>query len=403
MYLIRSTFLFYPFSGGRHVIDRSDDIHSRVLTLDTHADIPANFATPEIDPGQWGTQQVDLPKMRKGGLDATFLVVYVSQEERTPENYRTAMNDALVKFDAIHRMAEVMYPEQIEIAVSPADVRRIRASGKLVAAIGIENGFSIGKDLSLLSTYYELGGRYLTLAHIGHNDICDSSLPRDRLGDPDEEHGGLSEFGRDVVREMNRIGMMVDVSHISRKAMLDAARASRVPVVASHSGVCGINPHPRNLDDEQLDVLRDQGGVIQIVAYVGYVKSDPVEKTIALEQLRKKYNLASVYSALDLPKDEKALFSTDWDVIQERYPRANVQDFVDHIDYAVNRIGIRHVGISSDFDGGGGIEGWDNTSESMNVTSELVARGYSEGDIQALWGDNFLRVWQEAEDYSRSC
>jgi len=384
------------------VIDRAEDIHSRILTLDTHADIPANFATPEIDPGQWGNQQVDLQKMRKGGLDATFLVVYVSQEERTSENYRKAMNEAIVKFEAIHRMAEVMYPEQIEIAVSPVDVRRIRASGKLVAAIGIENGFSIGKDLSLLSKYYGLGGRYLTLAHMGHNDICDSSLPRDRLGDRVEEHGGLSDFGRDVIREMNRIGIMVDVSHVSKKAMLDAARVSRVPVIASHSGVCGINPHPRNLDDEQLEVLRKKGGVIQIVAYVGYVKSDPAEKTTALEQLREKYHLATVHSALDLPEDEKALFSTDWDAIQERFPRANVGDFVDHIDYAVNRIGIEHVGISSDFDGGGGIDGWDNASESLNVTRELVSRGFSEEDIQALWGENFLRVWQEVEDFTYS-
>src|SRR5690606_26262285 len=206
------------------IVARAREIHDRVLTLDTHVDIPFNYATEEVDPGVRGNFQVDLPKMREGGLDAAFFIVYVGQTERTPENYERAKEQAMTKFNAIRRMTYELYPDQIELAYSAADVERIHRSGKLVAAIGIENGYVIGKDLSLLEKYHELGARYMTLAHNGHNDISDSANPRPNLGDAETEHGGLSAFGEEVVAEMNRLGIMVDVSHISKDAMLHAVR-----------------------------------------------------------------------------------------------------------------------------------------------------------------------------------
>ncbi len=379
-----------------HLIAQATEIHGRLLTIDTHDDIPPNFATDEVDPGAAGGRQVTLPQMRDGGLDVAFFIVYVGQTERTEENYAKAKEDALVKFAAIHRMADTLYPAQIELAYSTADVTRIHESGKLVAAIGIENGYAIGKDLSLLERYYELGARYITLAHGGHNDIADSSTPRDHLDDGPEEHGGISAFGEEVIAEMNRLGIMVDVSHISKNAMLDAARLSRAPVIASHSSVRALADHPRNMDDEQLLALKANGGVMQTVAFDGYVKVPPPEKVAARSQLREDLGLPP-RGFSTLTPEQREEFIQGLAKIDEQWPGATVSDFVDHIDYAVDLIGIDHVGISSDFDGGGGVEGWDNAAETLNVTIELVRRGYTEDEIAKLWSGNVLRVWRAVE------
>jgi len=378
------------------IVARATEIHQRVLTIDTHDDIPPNFATEEVDPGAPEGRQVTLPRMRDGGLDVAFFAVYVGQTERTEENYAKAKDAALVKFAAIHRMADTLYPAEIELAYSAADVTRIHDSGKLVAVIGIENGFVIGKNLSLLERYYQLGVRYITLAHGGHNDIADSSTPRDRLGDEEEEHGGISAFGEEVIAEMNRLGIMVDVSHISKNAMLDAARLSRAPVIASHSSTRALADHPRNMDDEQLLALKANGGVMQTVAFDSYVTIPPPEKVAARAKLREDLALPPRGFSTLTPEQRDALIQ-GFQEIDDQWPGATVSDFVDHIDYAVDLIGIDHVGISSDFDGGGGVEGWDNAAETLNVTIELVRRGYTEEEIAQLWGGNLLRVWQEVE------
>jgi membrane dipeptidase len=338
------------------LVERARLVHERVLTLDTHVDIPFEFASDSVDPGLRGRYQVDLPKMRDGGLDAAFWIVYVGQTQRTAAAYDTAKARARIKFDAIHRMADVLYPEQVEIAYRAADVERIHRAGKIVAVIGIENGFVIGTDLSLLPLYHKLGARYITLAHGGHNDIADSATPRENLGDATAEHDGVSPFGGRVIASMNRLGIMVDVSHISKDAVLDAVRLSRAPVIASHSNARALADHPRNLDDETLRALADRGGVLQTVALGAYVKAGASAGT-----------------------------------------PATVADFVDHIDYAVERVGLDHVGISSDFDGGGGIEGWRDASQTLNVTVELVRRGYTEAQIGQLWSGNLLRVWRQVE------
>lgn len=374
---------------------RAREIHERVLTIDTHDDIPFNYATPDVNACGDTRLQVDVPKMKAGGLDVGFFIVYVGQGPRTPEGYAKAKQDALTKFDAIHRMTEQLCPQSIGLAYSAADVERIARSGRKVAAIGIENGYVIGKDLSLIAEYHRRGARYMTLAHGGHNDIADSATPR--ANEPASEHDGLSAFGEQVVAEMNRVGIMVDVSHISKAAMLDAVRLSKAPVIASHSSTRALADHPRNMDDEQLRALKANGGVMQTVAFAAYVKLQPAERQPAIAALRQKYGVSGGQSVRELPADRRVEYDRELAVIERQFPRASVADFVNHIDYAVRLIGIDHVGISSDFDGGGGVEGWNSAAESFNVTLELVRRGYNEEQIAKLWGGNLLRVWRAVE------
>jgi membrane dipeptidase len=334
------------------ILQRAREIHARVMTLDTHVDIPLNFATSEHDPLD-AEAQVNLQKMQSGGLDTAFFVVYVAQQQRNQGNYLDAKADALNKFDAIHRMVE-LYSEDIGFAATAAEASNLFNSGKLVAMIGVENGFSIGQDLGLLAEFRARGASYFGLVHNGHNDIGDSAQPQERLGDPNAEHGGLSNFGYQVVEELNRLGMLVDISHVSKKTMLDATAHSIAPIIASHSSVNGVYEHPRNLDDDQLQAIKDNGGVVQIVAFDTYLNAG---------------------------------LST-----------ASVSELVDHIDYAVERMGIEHVGISSDFGGGGGISGWNSADETLNVTLELLRRGYTETEIAMIWSGNVLRIMAAAED-----
>ena len=368
-------------------------LHDRIITIDTHDDIPLNFATAAVDPLD-ADRQVNLTKMKAGGLDVGFFIVFVGQTPRTEENYARAKADAMTKFEAIRRMTTAMYPDRIELAYSPADVERIHAAGKLVAAIGIENGYVIGKDLSLIRRYFDLGARYMTLAHSQNNDLCDSST--DPRG---PEHNGVSAFGRQVVAEMNRVGMMVDVSHVSKDCMMQATALSRAPVVASHSSARAVADHPRNLDDEQLRAIKANGGVAQMVALGTYVRVDPLEKRAAIDSLRRTLGLppggrgggGGGFSSLT--DEQRAQLQRGMGAINARWPGPTVSDFVDHIDHAVSVAGIDHVGISSDFDGGGGITGWRDASETMNVTKELLRRGYDDRQIRKLWGANLLRVW----------
>ncbi|MCI0706430.1 MAG: dipeptidase [Ignavibacteriae bacterium] len=386
---------------------KAREIHQCVLTLDTHDDISFEFATEQDDPGNpENSRQATLPKMRDGGLDAGFFIVYVGQGDRTAEGNKFAYEQAITKFEAIHRMAEQMYPDEIEIAYTPADVVRIHKSGKLVACIGIENGWTIGNDIAKLAEFHKRGGRYITLAHNGHNDICDSANPRN--DEQESEHNGVSEFGKKVIAEMSRLGIMVDISHISKKSALDAIKLSKAPVIASHSGAWAINNHARNIDDETLMELKKNGGVVQAVALRGFVKSrtPSSERVAAQAALRKEYGLpegggfGGLGRAMEsLTEEKRAEFRGKMQEIDKKYPlpAVDVKDFVNHIDHIVKAIGIDHAGISSDFDGGGGIDGWDNAAETFNVTLELVRRGYTEEQIQKIWGGNLLRVWGEVE------
>jgi membrane dipeptidase len=388
-------------SGCDRQAERLRRTQEAIIAIDSHVDIPFDFATKTVDPGMNGPDQVDLLKMKEGGLDAAFFIVFVEQGARTPEGFTQARIDATKKFEAIHRMAEAMYPDRIEIAYSTDDVQRIHAQGKLVALIGIENGYVLGLDTALIETYYKLGGRYLTLAHNGHNDLADSAQPRREPAEPDSEHGGLSELGRAAVEVMNRTGMLVDVSHISKAAALQAIAHSAAPVIASHSGVKAIHDHARNLDDQTMQVLAAKDGVLQVVAYDGFLKPVPAEKAAAVKELEAAFGLSQPDALRGLPPERRAEFERQLSRLHETWPRASVQDLVDHIDYAVKLMGIDHVGIASDFGGGGGIEGWDNAAQTANVTAELMKRGYQTEEIAKLWGGNLLRVMREAEAVAR--
>jgi membrane dipeptidase len=356
-----------------------------------------------------GSCQVDFPKMKEGGYDCAFFIVYVGQGALTEAGYHGALAGAMAKFDAIHRMAR-LYPDQIGLATSPDEVEAIAKSGRLVACIGIENGYPMGTDLSLIEKFHQRGARYMGITHNGHNQLGDSHSEKEPL------YGGLSELGRKAVAEMNRLGIMVDISHSSKATMMQVLQCSKAPVLASHSGARAVCDHTRNLDDEQLQALRDNGGVIQCVALGSFVKDDK-ERTDAVQKLRTELGLSGRRGrgAGDVPgtgqgepagaekgegapgdlDQRMATFRERMKEIDARLPAATVHDFVDHIDHAVKVAGIDHVGISSDFDGGGGVVGWNDASETPNVTIELVRRGYTEQQIDKLWSGNLLRLWRD--------
>ena len=392
--------------------EKAQRIHDSVITIDTHDDINVQNFTDSINYTQRLETQVNLPKMKEGGLDAVFLIVYTGQDTLTTEGYAKASENAMAKFDAIHRLCEEIAPDQIELALTSDDVRRIAASGKKVAMIGVENAYPIGEDLSKIEEYQKRGALYMSLSHNGHSQFSDSNT-----GERDSVwlHNGLSELGKKAVAEMNRVGIMIDVSHPSKEAMKQMIALSKAPIIASHSSARALCDHSRNLDDEQLMLMKENGGVVQTVAFSSYLNTEKHEARSAyMTEVYKK-----VADSLGVAWYERSQFATLTDAQREDFfanyrkvmnigeewaetdasapPAVNVADFVDHIDYMVELIGIDHVGISSDFDGGGGIEGWSDASETFNVTLELVKRGYTEEEIAKLWGGNLLRVLDEVQ------
>jgi membrane dipeptidase len=380
------------------LVARARAIHDRVITLDTHADINPRDFTRERNYTQRLDTQVNIPKMVEGGLDAAFFIVYVGQGSLTEEGYDRAYKQAVDKFQAIHHLTREIAPDQIELALTASDVRRIAATGKRVALIGIENAYSLGTDLSRVKEFQERGGRYMSLAHNGHSQFADSNT-----GERDGQwmHNGLNELGRQVIAEMNKWGIMVDVSHPSKQANLQAMSLSRAPVIASHSAARAVADHSRNMDDEQLLALKKNGGVIQTVAFDSYVKIKPPdspERTAAIAKLRLEMGLqGGGQNQADATRNEFRRRMAELDRQFPPAPMATVSDFVDHIDYLVKKIGIDHVGISSDFDGGGGVKGWNGAEETFNVTLELVRRGYTEEQIGKIWSGNLLRVMDEVQ------
>lgn len=392
---------------------RAKSIHQNVITIDTHDDINiANF-TKEVNYTQNLSSQVNLPKMNKGGLDVAWFIVYTGQDALTKKGYKKAFNNAISKFEAIHNLVENIAPSEIELALNSKDVKRIHASGKKVAMIGVENAYPIGTDLSNIEKFYKLGARYMSLAHQGHSQFSDSNT-----GEKDNKwlyNNGLSDLGKQAVKELNRLGIMIDISHPSKGAFMDMIKLSKAPLIASHSSSRKICNHSRNLDDEQLLLLKENGGVVQTVAFAGYVD---IEKNTANQQSKKDIlskiagekgvRILNRKEISILNKKELSAYNKKFNEIkseakplielaEKNTPPVDVSDFVDHIDYMVKLIGIDHVGISSDFDGGGGIKGWNDASETYNITFELVNRGYSENEIAKLWGLNLLRVMDEVQ------
>ena len=267
-------------------------IHDSVIALDSHVDVPLNYATHDADPGGFTSLQVDLPKMRAGGLDAAFFIVYSPQGPLTAEGYAAANEIARTRLDAITRMVDA-YPDEIAIARTASDVGRIAKSGRRVALIGMENGFPLESSIDQLDLWHASGVRYVGLTHFGHNQFGDSSNPNPELGDQEEKHGGLSDMGKALVRELNRTGIIIDVSHAAKKTMLQATALSAAPVIASHSGAKALADSPRNLDDEQLRALAEKGGVAQIVALDNYLKPFTAEQLSFRDELRRAMKLES--------------------------------------------------------------------------------------------------------------
>ncbi|MCX6247649.1 MAG: dipeptidase [Bacteroidetes bacterium] len=384
-------------NGSSDLEKRVEAVHRKILTIDSHTDTPLHLTEPGFDLSkrhdtQKDHSRLDFPRMKEGGLDAAFFAVFVSQGKRTPEgNFRAqARADAL--FDSIYAVL-ARFPGEAGLAVTPTDAWKLKKEGKRAIFIGIENGYPIGNDLSLIKAYYAKGARYITLCHTRNNDICDSSTDS-------TEFNGLSEFGRNVVQFMNKTGVMVDVSHISDKSFYDVIALSKAPVIASHSCARALCDNPRNMNDDMLRALAKNGGVIQMCILSGYVKKEPPNpvRDSAFASLRKKYknyeNLSR--AAMDSARQE-------WDALDDKYsqPKATVSDVVDHIDHIVKVAGIDHVGIGTDFDGGGGVIGCADVSQMKNITRELLKRGYSTHDIGKIWGGNLMRVMTKVRKVSK--
>ncbi len=377
-------------NDDEYIAHRADKLHNDILTVDTHCDTPIRMAGSEFDLGLKHDEAcVDFPRMNEGGLDAEFFVVFISQGPRNDTAYNIAHRQALKIFNVIHSNVK-KNSSMAEIALRPDDAYRLKKGNKISAFIGLENGYPMGKDISRIKEYYDLGARYITLCHSVNNDICDSST--DSKG---SEHNGLSAFGEEVVKEMNRVGMMIDVSHISDKAFYDVIRVSKAPVIASHSSTRALCSSPRNLTDDMLLALKLNGGVIQICILSSYIKTPEPnpELEARVAELKSKYG-----DLTKLTEDQKKEYKKErWEVNNKYRKLATVSDVVDHIDHVVQVIGVDYVGIGTDFDGGGGVEGCRSVAEMKNITIELLRRGYSKKDIRKIWGGNIMRVFRDVQ------
>tara|TARA_Y100000816_G_scaffold100582_1_gene70134 strand:- start:148 stop:1422 length:1275 start_codon:yes stop_codon:yes gene_type:complete len=381
------------------LIVRALSIHKKVLTLDTHADTPLRMIEPGFrmsdrhDPNETGSK-VDYPRMIEGGLDAIFFAAFVAQDIRNDKGNFRAKNLCVQMIDSILSSIQ-QNSDVVGLALNPEDAYSLEKQGKRAIYIGIENGYPIGGDLSNIETYYKKGVRYITLVHSSNNDLADSAT--DPAG---PEHNGISEFGSKVVKEMNRLGIMVDVSHGSDAVFYDAIKISKAPIIATHSNARSVTNHKRNMTDDMLKLIAKNGGVVQLTMLSNYLR-DPVPN-ITAEKLKKEL-LSSIKPIDQMTTLEKETMRKRLNEIDDKYPiaPANLKNVVDHIDHIVNVAGIDHVGIGCDFDGGGGIDGVFDVSQVMNITIELVKRGYNEDQIAKIWGGNLIRVFSEVQTIAR--
>jgi membrane dipeptidase len=343
------------------LVEQANQVQKRILAFDAHLDLPFDYAGASED----GKTQFDLPKAARGQLKGGALAVWVPIGPRTPEGYAKGREDAERKYQLIKAVAEAN-PSRAAIAYSPDDVRRITADGKFAVVISMLDCYPLGSDLGQLDEWYKRGVRVLGYTQSGHNAWADSSRPKESMKDKPEEHGGLSDLGKKGVARLNELGVLIDVSQLSTAALKQVIGLSKAPVIATHSGVRALVDSPRNLTDEELELIKKNGGMLGVVAFGNYVRKKPVVEA------------------------------------GQPVPPATVSQFVDSIIYAVKKLGIDHVGISSEFNHGGGVVGWQNEGEGQNVTAELLRRGYSEPEIAKLWGENFLRVWGEAQKAGQS-
>lgn len=395
--LISAVLMSFSPEKNKTLEKKAQQIHKKCLTVDTHCDTPMLMIKPGFNvrqEHQAPNSRVDLPRMKKGGLDAMFFAVFTGQKPRTEQNYRKTYELAHQMLDSIHSMLK-HNSKQATIALKADDLPRIEKTGKRAIYIGMENGFPLAKDITRVEEFYKKGVRYITLCHSYHNDICDSSSD----GKP-AEHNGVSEFGKQVIAEMNRLGMMIDVSHASDKSFFDVMELSKAPVIASHSSVRAVAKHNRNMTDEMIRKLAEKGGVIQICLLDDYIK-EPDTTTVKFRRMKiihKKYR----EMMNSMTEAQKETLFKEWEEVQAMNPEnmPTVKDLCDHIDHVKNLVGVDYVGIGSDFDGGGGLRDCADVSQFPNITLELLRRGYTETEIRKIWGGNLLRVFREVEKYA---
>ncbi|HVW69563.1 MAG TPA: dipeptidase [Steroidobacteraceae bacterium] len=394
------------------LLKKAAAIHKSIVTFDNHLDVPFDYGTPGKEAATDGPTQFDLPKAQRGIVKGASIAIFVPQGARTPAGTAEARQKAQQKYAIITGIAR-KYPDRAAIAYTPDDLRRIERSGKFAVVLSILNGNAIGDDLSQLDAWYAKGVRIVGFTHAGNNDLADSSRPNILRGDKLDEHHGLSALGKQAVARLNDLGVLIDVSQLSANALDQVLALTRAPVIASHSNARAIIDHPRNLSDAQLLAIQKNGGVVAVNAYSSWVRPLPAEAKQQANEIRKKYgvpteaNIAAAQPLTEtgvkiLPADEFEAYSDAiHKVILAPAYRATLAQYVDQIDYVVKKIGIDHVGISSDFNHGGGVIGWDNEGEALNVTAELLRRGYTQADIAKLWGGNFLRVWAQAQSLAK--
>jgi len=372
-------------------------LHQKLLTLDSHLDTPASLDLPgwSIDE-EHGIHsdytQVDLPRMKKGGLDGGFWAIYTSQGPLTVEGFRKARDFALLRGMSIRNMVAAD-PDNFALALEAKDAAPIAAAGKRVVYMSIENAYPLGEDVSLLRTFYDMGVRVTGFAHFAHNQFADSST------DPSKKprYGGLSPLGKELLKEMNRLGIVPDASHSSDQVLDDLLALSTTPVLLTHSGCKAVYDHPRNIDDAHLKALAAKGGVIQMNAYGAYLKAskpDPDRQKALMAlfgELREGAKLSAEKRAELLKKRRE---------IDAQYPetdRATFDDFMAHMLHALEVVGPDHVGIGADWDGGGGVVGMEDVIDLPKITAALLKAGYSKEDIAKIWSGNVLRVLAAAE------
>ena len=380
------------------LIKRALAIHDRVLTIDSHADTPLRMIEPGFDmsvrhdPNETGSK-VDYPRMKEGGLDAIFFAAFVAQDIRNTDGNNRAKALCLQMIDSIISSTK-RNSDIVGLALNPQDAFELEKEGKRAIFIGIENGYPIGIDVSNVEEFQKKGVRYITLVHSSNNDIADSAT--DPFG---AEHNGISELGSQVVGEMNRLGIMVDVSHGSDSVFYDAIKLSKAPIIATHSNARAITNHKRNMTDEMLKLMAKNGGVVQLTMLADYLREAPpnIQRDSAISSIRSKMKPID-----QMTNKEKTTLRMQYQKLNEKYPNspATVKHVVDHIDHITKIAGIDHVGIGCDFDGGGGIEGVFDASEVINITIELVRRGYTEEQITKIWGGNLIRVFKDVQAIS---
>jgi membrane dipeptidase len=394
------SFCIFSFASEKEHLKlkrKAHRIHEKCLTVDTHCDTPMLMISPGFnirDEHHAPKSRVDLPRMKKGGLDAMFFAVFTGQKPRTLENYEKTYHLAHQMLDSIHSMLK-QENDLATLALKADDLAKIEKTGKRAIFIGMENGFPIAKDIAKVEEFYNLGVRYVTLCHSYHNDICDSSSDKKPA-----EHNGVSDFGKQVIAEMNRLGMMVDISHASDKSFFDAIGLSKTPVIASHSSVRSIANHNRNMTDEMLKKLAEKGGVIQICLLDEYIK-DPDTTSVKYSRMKKLHQKYR-NEADKMSEAEKQALHKEWEEVQAMNPEElpTIKNLCDHIDHVKNLVGVDFVGIGSDFDGGGGLRDCADVAQFPDITVELLRRGYTETEIKKIWGGNLLRVFHEVEKYA---